>query len=93
MSLLLKRKFLTWDTEQKTFLNNVIIVSIVGTIESTEKRIKQMTTATTTQEQMIAEANAAIATIHGQKVTMLIQNSIGCIVVRHITLDSKTNVA
>jgi hypothetical protein len=65
----------------------------VGTIESTELERKQMTTATTTQEQAIAEANVAIATIHGQKVTMLIQNSIGCIVVRHIVLDARTNVA
>jgi hypothetical protein len=53
-----------------------------------------MPTATATaQESTIAKANAAIASIHGQRVTMLIENSMGCIVLRHITLSEKTNVS
>jgi hypothetical protein len=53
-----------------------------------------MPTATATaQENTIAKANAAIASIHGQRVTMLIENSMGCIVLRHITLSEKTNVS
>jgi hypothetical protein len=50
-----------------------------------------MPTATATaQENTIAKANAAIAAIHGQRVTMLIENSMGCIVLRHIVLNAET---
>jgi hypothetical protein len=52
-----------------------------------------LTATATAQENTIAEANAAIASIHGQRVTMLIENSMGCIVLRHITLSEKTNVS
>jgi hypothetical protein len=51
------------------------------------------TTTATAQKNTIAEANEAIASIYGQRVTMLIENSMGCIVLRHITLSEKTNVS
>lgn len=44
------------------------------------------------QATQIEQANTAIAKIHGKKATMLIQNSMGCIVLRHITIHEKTMV-
>jgi hypothetical protein len=53
-----------------------------------------MTTAVAqTAEQLVAEANEALSKHFGQKVTMLIENSMGCIVARHITLDARTHLA
>lgn len=51
-----------------------------------------MTTATLDQAVEIQSANDEIAAIKGQKATMLIENSMGCIVLRHITLGEKTQV-
>ena len=52
-----------------------------------------MTTATLDQGQLVQDSNTALDSIKGQKVTMLVENSMGCIVVRHITLHEKTNIA